>query len=224
MDLTPKKGSAVTDENGQASIRIDKCQSADVHILPEGALKANADGYLKDSLLVSANGRFSDGSIPQKWNSKYAKFLPGGSTATIRLYREPKATVAFIVPNGYQGIVTVHFKPSSTFVTGGIGQREFTFHATEKGRVVVNATPLLFDSIPEVKKVCSRVFYADGSPVPKVTKDGFGVGFVARSYDKDGYRLILFIGTNAEYMNVWWPLQGEAFNRPAFDKHFSIAD
>ncbi len=86
-----------------------------------------------------------------------------GQNWEVWLYREPQPRITIIVPPGYRGPLKVERIPLAAFVQDAPGKREFTFHATAKGYVGINASPLLMRR--EVYPPSAE--YEGGQPIPE---------------------------------------------------------
>ena len=139
MPLTTIGSSQQTDENGKTSIGVTNTAK----------IVGEAPNYL----------------VPTVFYPQAASIAPNpemkGRRATIRLYHEPAPAITIVVPDGYQGPLLVERQPVDRWVGQEVGERQFTFRATDRGYVRIEATPLLlnFDSVASRNL---RVQYASG--------------------------------------------------------------
>ena len=144
LDFTaPRPCSRMTDSRGMATLRI-----GEFHTIIFGA---ELNGY-----------RAPDHSY---FNSEFVMGLPRRSTGRIdmilEMWAEPKATIEFVVPNGYRGPVKVVFEQDDSTFERGL--RQFSFPVQPDGRAVVRG-PSLLD--PHRYSPRIEVRYADGIRIP----------------------------------------------------------
>ena len=175
----PKEISVNTDMCGRATLRV-----TDYH----GGVfwEITAQNYIALGFPVSYRHIPEELEIATEEHTDHKEVI-------IRLYRQPKPTITVIVPEGYRGPLKLDLPPTSSFVQGAIGRREFTAEASQTGYVRIDATPLLLR--PHLKDFIVR--YADGTQIR------------TRSFDDDervilrwigifGNRWLLMIGTRAD--------------------------
>ncbi len=168
---TPCPDSAVTDEHGIAMLTAATRQPQTWNVA--------AKGYLPYS-----HGTFVDRSEPK---SQKLQFL---------LYKEPSPHVHIIVPNNFQGPLKVELRPISALVQHQVGERDFTFRASENGYVRIDATPLLQNLIDHIDAIDAE--YEGGTKIPQ-SDYGLRPAVVGRRYIyMVGHRILFVIGTEED--------------------------
>ncbi len=151
----PENERRSTDNEGRTEIRV-----ADFAWI---TWRVGASGYLESS------ARSTDGNrVPIAYHPDTEKIR--GRRATIRLYREPRARITVVVPDGYRGPLLIEKRASNRWLQGDVNQREFVFPANERGYVDIDATPLLagyrysFIGLPEPP---IRARHTSGADIPR---------------------------------------------------------
>ena len=113
-----------TDENGRAVVEAAEASWLWI-VMKEGYLEVEA----------------STGTelVPQE-------FVPEPNAmigAHVRMYRQPRPQVTFVVPNDLRGLIRVDLSPANRHVQGRPGQRQFTYRVDIDGGEHIEATPLL---------------------------------------------------------------------------------
>jgi hypothetical protein len=164
----PRAVDALADANGSAVMTVATLDCMLWHF--------NADGYLP----------------LERWGSM------AGQTNVVRLYKMPAPSLTIIVPDGYRGPLTVDLRPSTSWVQGQVGQRDFAFEASSTGSVSIDASPLLlrkhywwFDSLNATYKSSHRA----GFPVLREEGPPDEISF---RYVDGTRRLLFVVGTQQD--------------------------
>ena len=181
-------------------------------------------------------------TLSERWNQASASgyitdhnSLFGGQATTasmdFRLYKLPEPSLTFILPDGYHGPVMFDLHPSSAWIQGNIGQRQFTYVVPASGYVSVQATPLLTREV-FVNKVnfqtASNIpipikFPRQIGPTPSVTEIG---GEGANNFQSD-FRRLWVVGNKSDFDPIDTKINGlpnsRNFNFKAFNQMFDEA-
>ena len=175
---TPKDISASTNTYGRATLRV-----AEYHGV---VWETSAQNYIALGFPVSRRRIPEELQIATEEHTDHKEVI-------IRIYRQPEPTITVFVPEGYRGPLKLDLPPTSSFVQGAIGRREFTFEASQTGYVRIDAAPLLLRS--RLKDFIVR--YADGTPIrPRSFDDDERV--ILRRMTDFGNRWLFMIGTRAD--------------------------
>ncbi len=178
---TPKDISASTDRCGRATLRV-------AEYFGGVAWEIIAQNYI-----ALRFGPMSRRRIPEELEIATEEHTDH-QEVIIRIYRQPKPTITVFVPEGYRGPLKLDLPPTSSFVQGAIGRREFTFEASQTGYVRIDAAPLLLRSLP--KDVIVR--FADGTQIPFLAMCRDDERVTLRRMGDFGNRWLFMIGTRAD--------------------------
>ena len=112
------------------------------------------------------------GYLPYGESSEPGERLPRGLTPcpdaralcfVIPLYREPAPVVTFVVPDDYEGPVTLDMTPTDRLPAADPGRRDIEIPVPDGGYVEIEATRLLRRDWP----VYYRARRANGTPIPR---------------------------------------------------------
>jgi hypothetical protein len=129
--FVPRESSGKTGNDGIVELR-----AAPYHC-PSILLDGSVTGYWPERKWMTAEDirKIEPSSRSRKNRERPADFV-------LEMYSEPAATVDFVIPNGFRGLVKVKFSPSEK-KDWTPGQRLFTYEVPPSGRVLVDGPRLL---------------------------------------------------------------------------------
>ena len=128
----------------------------------------------------------------------YEESDDGERRITVPLYRAPEPSVTVVLPDGYRGPVAVELRPSDRDVQASGPQRESVFEADARGRVVIEASPLLYEQ-RTLLDLDAR--FTSGRSVGETVDASSGekVSFVKVEFDARRLRALFVVGTKADH-------------------------
>lgn len=193
----PKPTSGKTGNDGQAVIRAASFETQDWNV--------SADGYLPDN-------RYD---------------IDKESSLDFRLYRKPAPMVTIIVPNDFRGPLMVERRQIKEPIRDTPGHRQFTFHTSSNGLVLIAATQLLM----RVRPSEFTAAFENGKPIQNANRSTGSYETALREVTSSGPRILFIVGDEEDVENfkpkIYTYMDGDprnySLNETAFNALFDAA-